>query len=179
MTRSFRPSLWVLGLCALSAIALAPRAAAAVKADIDPPDKRKLTVDAAEKLSKPVDVPAALVLGASPFFPVGFDLPDAEELAALRAAGKSLPGAGPAAPTVLSDKDVLAKISEKIVPTGTIFVAGQPMLMFGKKFVKVGTHFTVTYSGSSYDVALTSIDRTTFTLRLNGQEITRLIQTGK
>ena len=179
MKPTSRRTLATFALQAALALALASGALAAPKADIDSPDKRKLTVDAAEKLSRPVDTPAPLTLASNPFFPVGFDLPDADELAALRAAGKSLPGASPTAPAVLSDSDVLSKIADKIVPTGTIFVGGQPMLMFGKKFVKVGTHFTVTYSGSSYDVALTSIDRTTFTLRLNRQEITRLIQTGK
>ena len=53
------------------------------------------------------------------------------------------------------------------------------MLMFGKRFVKTGSHFTVTYKGTDYDLELTEIDGTNYTLRYNREEITRPIQTGK
>jgi hypothetical protein len=53
------------------------------------------------------------------------------------------------------------------------------MLMFGKRFVKTGSHFTVTYKGMDYDLELTQIDGTNFTLRYKSDEITRPIQPGK
>jgi hypothetical protein len=57
--------------------------------------------------------------------------------------------------------------------------SSQWRLNFGKSSVKVGTHFSVTLNGQEYDLELASIDRTTFTLRLNREEITRPIKPGK
>jgi hypothetical protein len=51
--------------------------------------------------------------------------------------------------------------------------------MIGKRFVKTGAHFTVTYKGSDYDLELTEIDGSNFTLRYKSEVITRPIQTGK
>jgi hypothetical protein len=145
--------------------------AAAVQADMDSPDKRKAIVDTADKLAKVPPVPEKLDLKSDPFNIPGFDLPDQDEKAAKAQA------AGTQVEAPLSDSEILDKIAAKIVPSGTIFVGGQPMLMFGKKFVKVGSHFLVTFSGSDYDLVLTSIDRTTFTLALNRAKTTRPIQT--
>jgi len=53
------------------------------------------------------------------------------------------------------------------------------MLMFGKRFVRTGSRFTVTYKGADYDLELTDIDGTNFTLRYNREEITRPVKTSK
>jgi hypothetical protein len=161
---------------------LASYAFARVESEIASPDKRRVSVERAAniaKQTKAAPLPAELV---APFAPPGFELTDAEEAAAAAAAARlaaaSNPGnpAGPAAP---SDHDLLEAIVGKIRPSGTIFLGGQPILMIGKRFVKTGAHFTVTYKGSDYDLELTEIDGSNFTLRYKSEVITRPIQTGK
>jgi hypothetical protein len=158
---------------------LAPHANARVESEIAPPDKRKISVDRAVQVArqkKSAPLPVALSL---PFAPPGFDLTDAEEAAAAAAAARLLnpgSGAGPAAP---SDHELLAEIVAKVRPSGTFYIGDKPLLVFGKIFVKTGAHFTVTYKGNDYDLELTEIDGTNFTLRYKNDEITRPIQTGK
>ncbi|HKM54016.1 MAG TPA: hypothetical protein VJY33_11450, partial [Isosphaeraceae bacterium] len=88
-------------------------------------------------------------------------------------------GGNPSGPAAPSDHELLESIVGKIRPSGTIFLGGQPILMIGKRFVKTGAHFTVTYKGSDYDLELTGIDGSNFTLRYKSEVITRPIQTGK
>jgi hypothetical protein len=159
---------------------LAPLARARIESELAPPDKRKVTVDKAVALAKLAPVaplPTALSL---PFAPPGFDLTDAEEAAAAAAAARLAAASNGTAlaPPPPTDRQLLEAIVSKIVPTGTTVFNGKPMLNFGKRFVKTGSHFTVTYKGTDYDLELTSIDGTNFTLRYNREEITRPIQTG-
>jgi hypothetical protein len=167
--------LFVLGL-------LIPSAHARVESELAAPEKRRATVDKAVVLAKQTvaaPLPAEL---QQPFAPPGFDLTDAEEAAAAAAAARMAnagnPGA-PSAPPPPTDHELLESIVSKISPSGTIFLGGKPMLMFGKRFVKTGSHFTVTYKGTDYDLELTEIDGTNYTLRYNREEITRPIQPGK
>jgi hypothetical protein len=48
--------------------------------------------------------------------------------------------------------------------------------MFGKRFVRTGSRFTVTYKGMDYVLELTDIDGTNFTLRYNKEEITKPVK---
>lgn len=158
------------------------------KSDLVALDKRRVTVELADKLSRP-PLPAQLPENlALPFNPPGFDQPDPEELraaavaaaAAARAATAPRPAAGtPAASRPLNDRETLAAIAAKIPSTGTLMQNGKPLLVVGKNRIEAGAHFTVTFSTQDYDLELVSIDRTTFTLRLRGEEITRPIKTGK
>jgi hypothetical protein len=79
----------------------------------------------------------------------------------------------------IPDRDHLIAIAAKIVPKGTIFVGKNPVLVIAGKFYKVGTTFTVTSDGTDHIVELTAINHTTFTLRLNDEEITRPIKSTK
>jgi hypothetical protein len=131
-------------------------------------------VELASQLAKPgksAPLPDALAL---PFGPPGFELTDAEEQAAKSTAGKTV-----GAPKVSSDREMLEQIATKIPPSGTIFIGGEARLMFAKKTLRIGDHFTVTFNGQDYDLELVNIDRTTFTLRLNREEITRPIKPAK
>jgi len=157
----------------------APRASARIESEIAPPDKRKASVEKAAALAKQKVVPpmpAALIL---PFAPPGFDLTDAEEAAAAAAAAKLANAQNPSAPPPPSDHQLLEEIVAKVKPSGTVYLGDQPLLMFGKRYVKTGTHFTVTYKGNDYDLELTQIDGTNFTLRYKSDEITRPIKPGK
>jgi hypothetical protein len=176
-----RPSKAIL-LAALVTGVFGTAAFARVESEVGTPEKRNLSVEKAAHLAKQTKaaaLPAELLL---PFAPPGFELTDAEEAAAAaeaaRLANAANPGtpAGPAAPT---DHELLESIAGKIRPSGTIFLSGQPILMIGKRFVKTGAHFTVTYKGSDYDLELTEIDGSNFTLRYKSEEITRPIQSAQ
>lgn len=176
MNRIAPLSLPGLGAAFLAAACLAaPAASAKAVSDIATSETRRETVELALGLARTPPLPRLPAKLAQPFAPPGFDQPDADEKAAAQAATKGASGAPPS----VSSRETLAAIAAKISPSGTISVGESPMLLFGKKFVKVGAHLTVTYKGSDYDLELVAIDRTTFTLRLNHDEITRPIQPGK
>lgn len=172
------PAVWtLLVLCAV----LAPAARARVESELAPPDKRKATVEKAVALAKmvpPAPLPATV---DQPFAPPGFDLTDAEEAAAAAAAARQAAALGQGAAVVAppTDRQLLESIVSKISPSGTFYIGGRPILAFGKRFVKIGSHFTVTYKGADYDLELTDIDGSNFTLRYNREEITRPIKPGK
>ena len=65
------------------------------------------------------------------------------------------------------------------MPSGTLILDGEPLLIFGRKRLRIGDRFTVTYEKQDYELVLVAIERTTFTLRLNQEEITRPIKPGK
>jgi hypothetical protein len=145
-----------------------------VASDIAAPDKRVAAVGMAVRIAnlgemKPL--PAELPL---PFGTSAFEQTDSEERATAENTSRVAQ-----ATVVASDRETLEVIAGKIIPSGTIFLAGEPTLIFGKKPVKIGTHFTVTSNGQDYDIELVRIDRTTFTLRLNREEVTRPIKPGK
>jgi hypothetical protein len=166
-------------------------------ADIVSPEKRRSIVELAQQLTRPpepVPLPADL---AQPLNPPGFDQPDPEELRAaaaaaasakaVAAAAVSLSGAGgaggaagPAAP-LMGDRELLESIAAKILPTGMIKVGGEPLLIFGRRNVKIGGSFTVTNpaNGQDYTLELIAIEPPTFTLRYRNEEITRPIKSGK
>lgn len=167
----------IFGVLAFVSTGAFLQAAKAPASDIIAPEKRRPTVELATRLAKPspaTPLPEQLAL---PFAPPGFDQTDAEERALATAAATK--ASQQAAPKISSDRETLERIALKIVPTGTIFVQGEPTLLFGGKPVKTGTHFTVAVNGQDFDIELTRIDRTTFTLRLNREEITRPIKPGK
>jgi hypothetical protein len=149
-----------------------------VPSDIASPEKRRGAVDLAAGMAKPVKtvvLPADL---ANPFSPPGFELTDAEERAAANAANNRSGQTGQ--PKMVTDRETLARIAPQIAPSGTLMLpGGEAVLVFGSKKVKVGDTLTVTVGNQDYVLALVRIDRTTYTLRLNREEITRPITKGK
>ncbi|MEY4940515.1 MAG: hypothetical protein RIQ93_2250 [Verrucomicrobiota bacterium] len=167
------------------AVALVPvsRGWAAVKpapSDLLPPLKRQETVDKAVQLTRPpttLPVPDNFV---SPFSPPNFEQPDREEQKANAAAGIRSPVSGAAASAQaagpMGDRELLDVIAARIQPTGSIAARGKLLLTFPGKTVGVGQSFLVTYNGQDHELELIAIERTTFTLRLRAQEITRSIK---
>ena len=201
-----RPVLVTAGF--LLGLASAATALGKPLADLVSPEKRRSIVEQAQRLTRPpepVPLPADL---AQPFNPPGFDQPDPEELRAAAAAtaravaagglagggGAGGPGGagaaggaggaagaagGPAA--LMGDRELLESIASKILPTGMIKVGGEPLLIFGRRNVKIGGSFTVTNpaNGQDYTLELIAIEPPTFTLRYRNEEITRPIKSGK
>lgn len=176
----------VLVLIGLLLIAMLPaRGATPRMGDVAPAAKRRPAVDLAQRLATvtpPTPLAADVVL---PFNPVAFGQPDPEEQRAIEAAQASQQAiaAGPTGPTrptaTVTDREQLAAIAAQLKPTGTFFRGAEPLLVINGKFYKIGTKFTVAFGGSDYVLELSAIDRTTFTLRLNGEAITRPIKNAK
>ena len=170
-----------VALCLAGLGFFATLAHARVESEVSTLEKRKAVVEKANRIAKQTKaepLPAEVLL---PFSPPGFELTDAEEAAAADAA-RRLANAGsatPAGPAPPSDHEVLEAIASKIKPSGTSVFQGQAILMIGKKFVKTGAHFTVTYKGADYDLELIGIEGSNFTLRYKSEDITRPIQPGK
>ena len=165
--------------CALLALAAAHAGTTAAPAsDLVSPERRRPVVELAERLAKPsmpAPLPADLV---QPFNPAAFGQPDPEELRAIAAAqAASAAASAPSKPT--TDSDFLRAIAARVLPSGSLILGGEPRLIFGRKRLRVGDQLTVTYEGQDYNLELTAIDRTTFTLRLNKDEITRPIKPPK
>ena len=172
------------GLCALAT--LASLALAKPLSDLVSPEKRRATVELAQRLTRmpePVPVPPDLT---HPFNPAGVDQPDPEEAKAvaqaLQKAGGG-PGPGGATPNqparAPGDHEILENLAGKLPTKGTIILNGEPLLILTGGRVKVGDKFTVAYNGQDYELELTAIERTTFTLRYHGEEIVRSIKNGK
>ena len=67
-------------------------------------------------------------------------------------------------------------LAGQIQPSGTIQLRGTSRLIISNRSFEVGTHFTVTYNEQDYDLELTAIGSTTFTLRYRDEDITRPIR---
>jgi hypothetical protein len=148
--------------------------AAKVTPDLLPPQRRQASVVIAERLARltpPPPVPENL---NSPFNPRGFDKAETPETPRTPTEQDTAAQAQPAAP--LGDRQILEVLAAQLSPTGTMQIGGSPRLVMGAKRFEVGTRFTVTYNNEDYELELVTIDRTTFTLRYRGVEITRPIK---
>jgi len=164
-----------LGIFSASIIFSHSLHAQAGRSDLVSPSKRAATVELAQKLGARVK-PNSILLAKdiiNPFNPPGFDGPDAEELAAIAAAKASKPTQR------RSSHDLLVEIASQMSPTGSAILGGESFLLFGQKKMKVGDKITITFEGGVYEVEVTSIERTNFTIRLNRDEYTRPIKPGK
>lgn len=164
--------LALLGLAFAAAAVPQGRAASRVTSDLPPPQKRQLSVASAERLAQrkmPAPAPSDL---ASPFNPPGFDRPEQVE----QPVAPVSPGVPVPPPAPIGVRETLEKLAGQIVPSGMIQVGAKPRLIINGKAFEVGTRFTATYNSEDYELELVTIDRTTFTLRYRGEEITRPIK---
>ena len=135
--------------------------------DIPPPKKRAAAVDLARTLlaTKPIDSAEEELAGMNPFNPVQ---PVTESVDSVNTTVAISP--------TLSGRDLLENISETVTPSGMMQLGDRQILVFGQKKFKVGDHIPVVYQGSTYELEVSAIDRTSFTLRLKNEEITRPIK---
>jgi len=160
--------------CSLSflCLLLAGSAHAATKADVPPTAARKKVVDLAAQIAQPAATIAIQPTLKSPFHPDSFKQPDPEDA---RGKGAAQPGQA----KVLTEKDILLAISEKVNPSGTATLGGEQVLLIRQKKIKKGDRLSISFDGQDYEVEITDIQRTTFSLRLNRTEISRPIKSGK
>jgi hypothetical protein len=163
-------------------LALAAALVAAPASDLLPAQRRRPAVELAQHFAKPGTPPPLPADLVHPFNPAAFGQPDPEELRAITVAKNAAAAAAAQAKTAAkpaTDREFLEVIAGRIAPSGILILGGEPLLIFGQKRLHVGDRLTVTYDGQDYELELTAIERTTFTLRLNRDEITRPIKPGK
>lgn len=80
------------------------------------------------------------------------------------------------APVGVTDREILTRVIDGITPSGTMQVGGVPILLFGQKKLKVGDRIPIEFQGATYELHISAIERISFTLRLNNEEITRPIK---
>lgn len=166
----FLPVLASILWAALPAAALAAR----VNPDLPPLQKRQASVATAERLAEKRTPPPLGSDLVSPFNPPGFDQPEQSSAPAAPVARGG--AANPAQPRALTARETLELLAAQITPTGMITRRDTPFLIIGSKPFEVGTRFTATYNNQDYELELVAIDRTTFTLRYRGEDITRPIK---
>jgi hypothetical protein len=134
-------------------------ATAAAKSDLATPEKRRESIEQAMALVRPV-VPA----------PLPADLKNPFVMS------REVGGGGAVVKQLAGDRQVLAAVAPHIVPSGVVTqVDGTPMLLLGEKKLKVGEYLTITFEGTQYMVELSAISHSSFTLRLNKEEVTQPI----
>jgi hypothetical protein len=161
-------------LAGILGAALPAAFAARVNPDLPTPQKRQASVATAERLAEKLTPPPLGSGLVSPFNPAGFDQTEAGSAAAAPVARGG--AATPAAPRVLTARETLELLAAQITPTGMIMMRDTPRLIIGGKPFEVGTRFTASYNNQDYELELVAIDRTTFTLRHRGEDITRPIK---
>jgi hypothetical protein len=134
------------------------------------PSKRQTTLDLAAQLLAVRENPTEKLTAelVDPFNPLGF-------AAAPARPSETVHRAGP----VTSDLDLLEKLAPHITPSGALVLNGEPVLLFREKRLKVGDTLTITFEGTTYMVIITAIDRSSFKIRFNREEITRPIKSRK
>jgi len=172
--RSPRFAVSLLALLAGGAFAQSARPGS----DLQPPGRRAANVELATRLAtarEPAKLPARAI---NPFNPQSWDAPDPEELRLQAAAAEAARRAGLTAVRATTPLQLLEAVAGELRVTGVVSIGGEPILLVGSRKIRVGDPITATHDGRALTVTVTAIDRTSFTLRLNGEEFTRSIKSG-
>ncbi len=144
----------------------------AAPTDLTPVIKRAASVELAQNLLQsrliPPPLPPSLV--KDPFNPPDFRPRD---LAVTPATPASV---DPVVIQANSDRQTLAKLAPLIQPDGTFTFGNDILLVYGQKRLRVGDTLPLMFEGKPYELVISAISGGTFTLRLNGEEITRSIK---
>jgi hypothetical protein len=139
--------------------------------DVAAPSQRSNTVSFAERIlkPKPVVIPSNY---SNPFTlsgerTSGGDAVDQEQAAAAKAA------------ILASNRNLLAVLADKLEPKGTFVVGGEAIILLGQKKLKVGETYSITFEGAVYELEITGIETTRFSVRYKNEELTRPIVTTK
>lgn len=146
--------------------------------DLSPPARRASTVELAARLAAAPEIPRLPAKSVNPFSPAGWDAPDPEEQRLAAEAAENARRAGLAAQSRVPARSAFASVANAIQPSGVVLLGGQPTLLIRGRRVRVGDSLSATFEGRSYTVTITAITRDSFTLRMNGEELTRPIKSG-
>lgn len=145
--------------------------------DLTPPARRATTVELATRLAATPEIPRLPAKSVNPFSPAGWDAPDPDEQRLASEAAENARRAGLAAQS-RPQRNALASVANAIQPSGVVLLGGQPTLLIRGRRVRVGDALSATFEGRAYTVTITAITRDSFTLRMNGEELTRPIKSG-
>jgi hypothetical protein len=136
--------------------------------DLQSPQKRAQTLELARSLlaSKSVDSSDQSLAAMNPFDPPAPAVTGAEVEQAPQVI----------APIAPSNHDLFKKMAEGVNASGMMQLGGRIFLLVGMKKYKVGDCILVNSEGANYELEVTAIDRTSFTLRFKNEEITRPIK---
>ena len=79
----------------------------------------------------------------------------------------------PTEPAVIDPQVLLKRAADTIMPQGTMLIGTEPYLLLDGKRYKAGDIISVTVDGVGVQVTVSSIQRNSYTLRLNDQELRR------
>jgi hypothetical protein len=145
--------------------------------DLTPPARRTTTVELAARLAATPEIPRLPAKSVNPFSPAGWDAPDPDEQRLASEAAENARRAGLATQS-RPQRNAFTSVANAIQPSGVVLLGGQPTLLIRGRRVRVGDSLSATFEGRPYTVTITAITRDTFTLRMNGEELTRPIKTG-
>jgi hypothetical protein len=136
--------------------------------DISTPQKRMASLDLARRLlTTESAIEAADTLESKTPFRLKIAAPEVAASVAVEV---------PEVVVTVADRDRLLLLAPRVIPTGSVQLGNTGMLLFGQKRLKVGDVIPIVFQSITYDLQITAIDRTTFTLRLNNEEIIRPIK---
>lgn len=135
--------------------------------DILPPQKRAASLDLARALltTKPIEISADEIAQKNPFNPI-------KPVVDTEVAVKPSTSVSEA----LGERDLLQRLAATVTPSGTMQLGDQFLLLFGQKKLKVGDRLPIVFQGATYELQVSAIERTSFSLRINNAEITRPIK---
>lgn len=163
-------NVYRLFLSAGALLVLGAAELAAQRADILPPLRRAEAMERAQVFLSPPPPLALPETLNNPFAPPAFFG---------RPAAPVAPVAGVVRPVGPSDdRELLERIAPAITPSGTFIIGGEPFLLIGQRRVKIGDALPITFEGTPHVLVITDIQATTFTLRLNQEQLTRSIKPG-
>jgi hypothetical protein len=146
-------------------------AASVLAADmIDAPQKRQAIVSTAKALAGRDKGKAIVAMPVHPFLTTKRKEGDAEKPESVQAPVQS---ANPAVPLPPTPREILEQIAAKLTPSGTMVIGDEPRLVINKSMLTVGSHLTVSLMQQEYDVEISAITLTTFTLKMGAVEVTR------
>lgn len=135
------------------------------QADIPPPDTRVAVVTAVKKVMESRGNPAEISEDSiSPF------------TGKVRAAEPEPDYSNLPVPVGLSGPELLSQLAGKIPSTGTLVFGGNALLLIGPKRVKIGETIAVNHDGKDYQLTLTAVTSTTFTVKLGDELSTRPVR---
>jgi hypothetical protein len=134
--------------------------------DVPPPAKRVVAVDFAARLLGP-SLAGAVSAPANPFTLSGSRMAEAVDDQNQAAAAK--------AAMMASNRSLLIALADLLEPKGTFVVGGESIILLGQKKLKVGEAYPITFEGVVYQLEITAIETTRFSVRYKNEEITRPI----
>lgn len=112
----------------------------------------------------------------NPFNPPNFDQPSAEDT---RNSPAALPAGGATAVPSRTDREILQSLALRFPATGSMIRGEKTLLTAGRKQFEVGEVLVIPDGGHEYELEITAISATTFTLRYRAEEFTRPIRSVK